>query len=309
MLNKNIRVLNFDDSLKGQLELSRRFSLQVIDLKQIGPSCRLWMNKPCSEQIRNSLIPELKNSITFLGSGDFHHISSLLIGQFSQPLSVIVFDHHPDLDIFPPKFGCGSWVNRVLEKDNVLKVVLLGVSSGDISDFSIQAVNLNSFKNNRLEMYPYSHKPTKVLLKNIPRNSAIILKKKILHSEIHWRKLKSMDLERFIPELIKRLPSKQVYVSIDKDCLKSAYSLTNWEEGSLELNEMLTALKIIKENADIVGVDITGDYSLPVLKGRFKTFCSKIDHPKNYSAVNKSQQEIDAVNEKTNIKIIESLIG
>ena len=308
MLSREIRIINFDNSITSQSNLVRRFAPQIIDCVKFGPLCRLWLNRELKQQIQLCLNPEAKNKITFFGSGDFHHISKLLIGQFTEPVSVIIFDNHPDWDILPPKFGCGSWVNRIIEQPNVLKTVLAGVSSGDLDTFSIQTANLSRFKNNRLEIYPYYHPPSKVFFRNVPQNISIISGKKLFYRKINWQFLKDKDLNNFFLNLMQRLPSQKVYVSIDKDCLRKEYAITNWEEGKLDLGQLLLMLKLIKDNLDIVGLDITGDFSPVRIKGRLKTFCSNWDHPKDYSAKGKDISLINSVNEQTNIKILDLLL-
>lgn len=307
MLDDSLRILNFDDSVVKQQKLISSRNTQILDLKDIGPSARIWLDKQTKDRIQERIRPSSKSSVTFLGSGDFHHITSLLVEQFQEPISVIIFDHHPDWDILPPRIGCGSWVNRVLDRKNVLKVVLMGVSSEDISSFWVQTGNLNSLKSDRVEIYPYAHNPTKVLLKNIPQNISFQTKKGLFLREIFWNELKNNDLPGFFTKIIKRLPEKKVYVSIDKDCLRSDYSLTNWEEGNLGLDELLGMLKLIRENLDIVGLDITGDYSEPKVSGKIKEISSRIDHPKDYSAKGADSGFINSVNEQTNIKISELL--
>jgi arginase family enzyme len=309
MLNNTIRILNFDNSILRQEELLSQYNAEIIDFKDIGPQARLWLDKKTRQLIGERIRHSAEDSVTFLGSGDFHHISSLLINQFQEPLSVIVFDHHPDWDILPPKFGCGSWVNRALEKNNVFKVILLGVSSNDISSFWIQTGNLRSLKKNRLQIFPYAHQPTRVVLKNIPQNHSVALEKKIFSTIIHWQELRNKDLEEFFLQIINRLPTKQLYLSIDKDCLKSDYALTNWEEGYFRLEEMLMLLRLAKERLDIVGLDITGDYSQPLVAGRIKAFFSRRDHPRDYTAKDKSEDLINSINEETNIRILEALKG
>jgi len=42
--------------------------------------------------------------------------------------------------------------------------------------------------------------------------------------------LENKDVSELTLGLIKRLPVRKVYISIDKDCLKSDFALTNWEE-------------------------------------------------------------------------------
>ena len=307
MLADAIRILNFDGSLSQQDNLIRQFQPVITDLKKIAPYCRHWMSAGTARKLKTPLDLRFKNSITFLGSGDFHHISSLLIEQFSMPLSVIVFDHHPDWDILPPKFGCGSWVSRILEKQNIVKVILLGTSSEDISWPGIQSANLASLKDNRMEIYPYSHGPTRVLFRKVPENISIKSKRGLCYSDIYWQELKNSNISDFFPQLIKRIATPQVYVSIDKDCLRSAYSLTNWEEGSFELEDLLTMLKLIRKNFDIVGLDITGDYSPAQALGKIKTLFSRLDHPQDYTAKGRPEALINSLNEHTNTAILQAL--
>ena len=49
------------------------------------------------------------------GSGDFHHLSALLVRRIPTPLTLVSFDNHPDWDIRPPRWCCGSWINRALD--------------------------------------------------------------------------------------------------------------------------------------------------------------------------------------------------
>jgi arginase family enzyme len=307
MQPRPVRILDFDSSLTKQQNLIQRFNPSITDLRQIGPHCRLWMNAATAAKIKRSLDPSLKASATFLGSGDFHHISSLLIRQFDEPVSVIIFDHHPDWDILPPKFGCGSWVSRILEMPNVRKVILLGVSSEDISGSGIKTANLAALKENRLEIYPYIHPPTKVFLRPVPENISFELRRHLLHRSIIWQELKNKNLNDFFSKVMQRLPTRKAYVSIDKDCLTSGYSLTNWEEGHFSLDELLLLLGLIREKLEIVGLDITGDYSPPCFTGKIKAIFSRLDHPGDYSAKGKTQETINTINEKTNIAILERL--
>ena len=305
MLSPGVRILNFDNSLIGQSGLFERFHPKVSDLLDIGPSARLWLNKKTEKQIKKVVSSVDRHAITFLGSGDFHHISSLLIEQFEEPISVIVFDNHPDWDIMPPRTGCGSWVSRILDKPNIKKVILLGISSEDISTFNIQTGNLSSLNNGRLEIYPYLHEPTTVFFRNVPENNSIDISRKFLSSRISWKELGKNRSDEFIAGLISGLETKRVYISIDKDCLNPEFSLTNWEQGHLKLDELLKILKYIKDNTDIVGMDILGDYSQINIKGRIKSIFSRLDHPKGFAASGKPGSFINSVNDATNIKILE----
>ncbi|MDP3788939.1 MAG: arginase family protein [Candidatus Omnitrophota bacterium] len=282
----SVRILNFDDSITAQKNLVNRYKPEITDLRDLAPYARYWAGKNTVNGLRKCL-PTEGNTITFLGSGDFHHISRLLINQPKEPISVIVFDGHPDWDIMPQPLCCGSWVNDAARAENVRKIILVGVSSDD------PAV----VERGKIEMYPYSRKPSLVFTGKIP-----FLKR------IYWDEIKGKDIAALFRKILSRLPTRHVYVSIDKDCLRSEYAATNWEEGKLALDELLLMLKLIKENADIIGADIVGDYSPVYIKGIFKRFVAYSDHPKNIKARTLPLAEITAINEATNLKILNSLL-
>jgi len=302
-----VRVLNFDDSVTRQRRLVERYNPIVIDLTPVGPACRVSMNAAVAKRVRRALSPDLRGAITFLGSGDFHHVSSLLIEQFDEPLSVIVFDHHPDWDTLPPKLHCGSWVTNMLRRPNIQKLLLLGVSSEDISCPWIQTGNLRALRGDRVEIYPYAHAPTKTILKRVPDNRSIQVQRGLFTQTIYWQELAGKEFDVFFNSVLDRLQPKQVYVSIDKDCLIARHSLTNWEEGCLKLEDLLRPLELIQQRAQIVGLDIVGDYSPPIVKGWMKALWAEIDRPKAYSAKGQSDAVIHAVNEDTNMRLLDVL--
>lgn len=307
MLDKKIRILNFDQSIVKQRGLLEKYESDIIDLKDLEGRARYWLNSRDRKIIEERIIGSAKDAVTFLGSGDFHQISEILINSFSQPLSLILFDFHPEWDTLSPRFSCGSWLNQVLKRKNALKVILIGVSSEDISTFNINSGNLKSLRENRVEIYPYTHAPSKVFFKKVPQNLSVRIERSLFFDTIHWHELAGEDLTEFFEKIFYRLPSKDVYVSIDKDCLNYDSALTNWEEGRFSLEQLLLMLKLIKENFNIIGLDVTGDYSQIHLSGLTKRIISYWDHPKDIKPLKVSQEFISAVNEKTNLKILELL--
>lgn len=307
MFSKTIRILDFDSSLIKQKNLLSRYNPKILDLEEFGPKARLWLNKKTKKEIEKRLADSGDSYVNFLGSGDFHHISSLLIDRLREPICVIIFDFHPDWDILPPRLGCGSWVSETLRSKNILKCILMGVSSEDISSFWIQTGNLNSLRNDRVEIYPYSHAPSLTLFKKIPVNSSLAIKKGVLLSKIYWSELKNKIIEDFFPSIVRRLAVKKVYISIDKDCLKKEFALTNWEEGMFSLDELLFMLKVIKEELEIVGVDIVGEYSPISADTKLKKLISDFDHPKDIPANGIPEAIITVRNEEANLKILNTL--
>jgi arginase family enzyme len=305
VLNNSIRILNFDDSILQQKRLLQQFKFNIVDFKDLGPQARYFSTFKTRNIIERRIRDSEKNSLTFLGSGDFHHISEILISRFDEPMSVIMFDFHPDWDTSPPRYGCGSWVTEVLKKkNNISKFILLGVSSSDLKSFGINRGYLAPLKDNRVEIYPYAHAPSRTFLKKVPQNVSVKVKRGIFFNTIYWQELKNKDFADFFQDLLKRIPRKDVYVSIDKDCLKNGSALTNWEEGRFSLEEFLLLLKLIKENLNIVGLDITGDYSPILVRGLFKRIASYLDHPKDIKAYHLDEASITALNEETNLKIL-----
>ena len=308
MLSSSIRVLDFDDSIARQKRLLSSYKAEIIDFKSAGPAARFWVNSRDRDEIKRRIGKNGNNALTFIGSGDFHHISGVLIEGFDEKLSLISFDAHPDWHIFPPRFGCGSWVRNALRNKNILKCVLAGASSDDLDNRNIQTADLASLASDRMEVYPYSHAPTTVFFRNVPENISVGAERSLFSTKIYWNSLKGKDLAGFFTQVLRRLPVKKVYVTIDKDCLRGEYALTNWERGTLSLEELLLMLKLIKDNLDIAGADITGDYSEIRLRGRLKNFLSYIDHPKDFSAKGFPASRMSEINEETNLKITRALL-
>ncbi|PIQ90540.1 MAG: hypothetical protein COV71_03750 [Candidatus Omnitrophica bacterium CG11_big_fil_rev_8_21_14_0_20_41_12] len=309
MLDKRIRVLNFDNSIIAQSNLFSRYPAEIIDFTALASCVRLYMSKAVRKQILDSLVLKELNYPTFLGSGDFHHLSEILISQITEPVSLIVFDFHPDWDILPSHFGCGSWVATALKNKNIAQCILIGTGSDDLSFPALQTANLGALANNRLEIYPYRHKPSRVYLRNLPQNRSINARRGYLVNEITWQELEKENLTDFTSKLIKNLPTRKVYISIDKDCLKKEFSLTNWEQGLLSLDQLLMMLRLMRRDLDIIGLDVTGDYSSPEVSNKIKAFVSRIDHPKEFSAHNCSVDLIRSVNEQANLAILQEVLS
>ncbi|MGA8941612.1 MAG: arginase family protein [Thermoactinomyces sp.] len=62
--------------------------------------------------------------------------------------------------------------------------------------------------------------------------------------------------------LVSSIPTRDIYISIDKDVLDRTYAVTNWDQGKMKLPELLAALKKLIRQKNILGMDICGE--LPV---------------------------------------------
>jgi len=159
-----------------------------------------------------------------------------------------------------------------------------------------------------VELYPWSRRPTAKVFRCVPENRSLQSVRRGICNEIRWRELKGSDLRQRMPELTDGLAGRRAYISIDKDCLASQHALTNWEEGLMGIDDLAVMLSAIRDTLDIVGVDITGDYSPPKVKGAIKALCSRLDHPRQYSARGCGEDVISAINEKTNLRLLDILL-
>ena len=309
MLDKGLRVLNFDNSILAQRKLISTYLAEIVDLTGLAECARLFMSKNVRKEISAILAPITKNYPSFLGSGDFHHISEILISRIDAHFCLVVFDFHPDWDILPPYFACGSWINQALKNKNIVKCLLIAKGSQDLSFPALETANLGALAGGRLEIYPYRHKPSRVYFRHVARNRSLGIQKNFFSNKIIWDQLENKDLTVFFLELIRHLPTHKVYVSIDKDCLSGDYALTNWEEGFLRLEQLLAMLRLIRENLDIIGLDVTGDYSQPHFPGIIKAAVSKIDHPKKASSDNHSADSVSSINEQTNLLLLQEIFS
>ena len=69
-------------------------------------------------------------TIHFFDNGNYHYMSKLWTDRVQEPFTLIVFDHHPDMQ--PPRFGgilsCGSWVKEVLDNNKFIQnAIIIGV--------------------------------------------------------------------------------------------------------------------------------------------------------------------------------------
>ena len=85
--------------------------------------------------------------------------------------------------------------------------------------------------------------------------------------------------ERF-EEFANCLGGKNVYVTIDLDCLRSEQATTNWESGRFTVADLEWALGKLREFAPIIGGDICGAYSPPKYARRKQRFAAEFDRPK-----------------------------
>ena len=137
-MKEKIHIFNFSGIYDNEsFYLEDKGSFNVIDMKGIsGTNCMcddaavLEIKKIFKEnKIRSS-------GIRFIDSGNYHYMSALLAELVQEPFSLVVLDHHPDMQ--SPMFGdilsCGGWVKEVLDKNDFVRDVHVIGADRDLID-------------------------------------------------------------------------------------------------------------------------------------------------------------------------------
>lgn len=252
---KTLLHLNLDDAWD-----LHELEIETVDLRPWGP--RLRFSAPPREVARFVQGEETEFApFLIYGSGDFHYLTALWLRRLPRLTTVISFDNHPDWDVRPPKWGCGSWVNRALELGQIEKVSVWGCGNFECWWPARITGNNRAEREGRLEVHPWADNRTS---HEQNRRGAIL--------SHNWRE----KFATFIDELGKA----EVYVTIDLDCLRAEDAVTNWEAGRFTVDDIVWALGFLRAKTQIVAGDICGAWSLPRYARWKQGFASRMDHPK-----------------------------
>lgn len=274
----HLRLLDTDGSVDAQALCNAApwASVTRLDLRELGPALRLWSRRKNIEAARARIAaaPDPQPSVTFLGSGDFHHLATLLIERAEQPFTVLHFDNHPDWVRLAPRWHCGSWVNLVLALPNVRRVVTVGPCSDDLVSPGRKGGNLSALDAGRLALFPWQHAPSRVWhrIADGPGHTWVA-------GRIVWRNLAERPLEHAVGLVLDAVPTEAVWITIDKDVLPEHEALTNWDQGRMPLAALTAMLRAAGQRKRILGADICGEYSPPRHVNWWKRIETRMDQP------------------------------
>jgi hypothetical protein len=208
------------------------------------------------------VLDALSPAAVFLGSGDYHHLSYLLIERLrslGERLQIVVFDNHPDNMRYPFGIHCGSWVWHASRLPFVARVHVVGITSSDVEGGHL-------WENHLLPLYS-----GKVRYWCVQRKLRAMTTLGIRHS----RSFASMSslLDAFSDAMAASL--EPIYLTIDKDVLAADVVNTNWDQGVMRLEELASAIRQLRGR--LVGSDVTGDVSSYRYRSRFKRLLSGLD--------------------------------
>ena len=280
-------VCNFSDVYKFQPfmdGLKRSGETRWLDLSQV-PGTDCYCDDEAVETIRRRIadagITDARG-IHFFDNGNFHYMSKIWTDMVQEPFSLVVFDHHPDMQ--EPRFGnilsCGGWVKKVLKENKFIdNVVIIGVADHLADEI-------------KSEIASQPADAASTMLSTSRNDNGAESNDKITF--IRESELPAVTLEGRSPDRVHstfHIPhSSHLYLSIDKDVLFPAYAATNWDQGSLDVATLKKIIAGLAASNRIIGVDICGE--------RARDFAGDERH---------TVQEADVLNDRTNRELVEFL--
>jgi hypothetical protein len=251
-------ILDFDDSVRALPETDG------VPLRDRQEAIRFGCRMPELRALGQELAPVLDSHapVVFLGSGDYHHITYLLIERLRSlrsEIQVVVFDNHPDNMRYPFGIHCGSWVWHVSRLPFVARVHVVGITSKDVEGGHL-------WENHLAPLYS-----GKVRYWCVQRNLQAMRYAGIRHCQ-SFSSVAAM-LDQFNTALA--ATPEPVYLSIDKDVLAHDVVETNWDQGVMRLEELTSAILMMQGRT--VAADVTGDVSSYRYHGRLKRLLSGLD--------------------------------
>jgi hypothetical protein len=253
-------ILQLDDALERQGMLTcmvREDGGEVLCARDLGPAMRLWARASTLAALRRRLAevaaPAGESLLVFAGSGDFHHVTPLLIERAAalagEPLTVLHFDNHPDWVRHARGRHCGSWVGEAARLPGVAKVITIGVCSPDIGRKGSRRGDLALIGEGRLDLYAWQ----------APDGGG-----EVALEGRSWPTIAALGEAAFVQLLAAEIPTRAIYVTIDKDVLAAGDAVTNWDQGHASVDFLAAAVQAAAAGRRVVGADVVGDWSAPV---------------------------------------------
>lgn len=247
-----ISIIKTDNSMDCQKELWEKAD-SVVDLTSYR-GLRFCSRRQLLNEI-SAAVDNLQPGICFLGSGDFHHLSLMLLSNLGFRPILVLIDHHTDMyEAFPDMVDCGSWVMQALKEKRVKKCIVIGIDSED--------------------PVAKEFRPNDGYVSFFP----VTIPKDLILSQVLYELSQSRD---------------PIYISIDKDVLCTKDAATGWDQGIMRLEELSELLLGIKKTGRVMGVDVCGEWVIPIDEILF----------------NREDIKNVRLNQTANIKILETMLN
>lgn len=247
-MNFDVAILNFSKIYNQESFYRSDKSSHFVDLSGIsGTNCM------CDDEARKEILKEIAEcdkdadegavssflpyGLHYIDNGNYHYVSSIYLSQVKEPFSLIVLDHHPDMQ--RPMFdilSCGGWIVDVLDNNEFVRDVhVIGADRGLIDE-------LPEADRQRVKFYDI---------------------------EDVFGKEPDGSIKVSLPD-----SSFPIYLSIDKDVIKKDELVTNWDQGEAGAEQVLEFVRTLKTESigacsglnegalQLLGIDICGECAI-----------------------------------------------
>ena len=290
-----VRLLDLDGGVARQpalAALSHR-----VDLRRWGPMLRLACGWDAFAQFEADLARRLggtrdqARTLSFVGSGDFHHLSLALARRQARPFNLLVMDNHPDWVRRVPLLHCGTWLDHAARLPLVRRVFHLG-GEVDFDNHYRWLAPWDLLRAGKIVVMPavrrfkgwhgVPHEP----LRRTPEEKVD-----------HWR------LEEILAPWRAELAEHPLYVSLDRDVVAAEESASNWDHGRLSADEVLRLLRrFVRACPALAGIDVVGDWSEVRTAGWLRTLLHWTEHERK----DMDGERARLVNEPFNLAVAEA---
>lgn len=237
-------LFEFDDCYKEQ-SFYKDFNPKRVDLTALE-----GVNGYCDDEAKAYILKIMKEnneSLAFFGNGNYHYMSYLALHKIECDFSLVVFDHHTDMQpsFFEELLSCGCWIKHGLENLSYLKSVLvLGVKKELLEELSQTEGFIFLGKTEGVYCYEKNRKH-------------VICVEEAFFMDNPWQNQKWCEK---IENIFQKILEHSIYISIDKDVLLEVDCVTNWDAGSMSLETMMKLLSFLEKTYDIVSMDVCGEW-------------------------------------------------
>jgi hypothetical protein len=291
------RVLDLDGAVCRQEGLLRRVRPDVVPLQAWGPQVRLaclWRTFRAFERQVQELTGSASDSrpwLTFVGSGDFHHVSLTLLRRLRTPCNLLVLDKHPDWVRGVPVLHCGTWLYHAALLPHVHRIFHVG-GELDFDNAYRWLAPWGLLRSGKIAVVPAVRRFRGRRWARVPQEP---LRRR--PDEPAGREQVAACLGPFRKELAAR----PLYVTLDKDVLSADEAAVNWDSGALVKSEVLELIRAFRGAAGgLAGMDIVGDWSAVRIRGLLRRVFHWTEHP----ATRVDPTAATALNERLNLDLM-----
>ncbi len=287
------RILDLDASVARQRAVGQRFRAAVLPFQDWGRRLRLACSFGAYRRFERDLAGALGSfhdapaNVTFLGSGDFHHVSLALLRRQASPCNLLVLDKHPDWVRGVPLLHCGTWLRHAALLPNVGRIFHVG-GELDFDNAYRWLAPWSELRSGKITVLPALRRFRSRRWDGVPHDCLRQWPDQMARRG--W-------VEDWLGPFRAELASCPLYVSLDKDVLRADEAIVNWDSGWLTTFEIVEVLDaFLAASAGLAGMDVVGDWSPVRVRGPLRRALDWLEHPRLEVDPAQAQRRNEAVN-------------